>query len=54
MDILQTSLGSEAWLLELKGGQVIHYATIQILLLSVIVAVIAHSGINVPFIYFQF
>jgi D-alanyl-lipoteichoic acid acyltransferase DltB (MBOAT superfamily) len=54
LDIAQTLIGSQTWLTDRQKLKVVRYAVVQILLLSVLAAAIAHLGTLTPFIYFQF
>ena len=54
LDLAQTWSGSHTWLVEEPRLGVIRYPLIQMLLLSVLGAAIAHIDTVTPFIYFQF
>ena len=54
LDMVQTWTGSETWLTERQGGRVTRYAVAQVMLVSVLIATIAHMNTATPFIYFQF
>ena len=54
LDMVQTWTGSETWLTARQGGRVARYAVAQVMMVSVLIAAIAHMNTATPFIYFQF
>ena len=53
-DIAQTWLGNQTWIVDMKRYKMLRYSIAQIMLLSIVAAMIAHSNTITPFIYFQF
>jgi len=54
LDVAQTWIGSQTWLTDRRELRPLRYAVAELLLVSVLCAVIAHLGTITPFIYFQF
>lgn len=54
LDVAQTWMGSQTWLIDKPGISLVRYAVTGILIVSVLSAVVAHMGTVTPFIYFQF
>ncbi len=54
MDIAQILFGNQNWITEVKKYKMIRYAAAQIMLLSIVAALIARFNTVTPFIYFQF
>lgn len=54
LDIAQIWTGHQRWLVETRRGRIVRFALVQLMLLSVIAATIAHLNTVTPFIYFQF
>lgn len=54
LDVVQTATRSHTWLLERPLSLVLRLGIVEILVVSVVTAAIAHAGTLTPFIYFQF
>jgi alginate O-acetyltransferase complex protein AlgI len=54
LDAGQTWCKSHTWLTDRQDLRVLRYTVVQLLLVSVFAAAIAHTGTITPFIYFQF
>jgi len=54
LDVAQTWIGCQTWLIDRSGISVVRYAVTGLLIVSIISASIAHIGTITPFVYFQF